>query len=295
MVIAALPKLLNVLLNICDHLTQNVVCVTGKILLTGHDLESKCEVGNALCRQNGLFRMLGCRTKCLTKTIKDMTIVGRQLDIIVSPNLTTPAWTHVLNNLQRGPDTHSATFLVYIKLSGCADIDDDLSMKDLKKRMKAKAVIPVLHFKNAAEMERARNDISICVSADMAFSEKKDSALRILHAITNTFTRIEGPTHPSFVPGKDQAVQRESPVHDCIETQVLAFSSEESNRINGKALYLFSKILNLFPLLNFPLVRSFCLTFDCPKSLLKIYICVGVCSDHYLHCNRHCHIQYNHE
>ena len=235
MVIAALPKLLNVLLNICDHLTQNVVCVTGKILLTGHDLQAKCEVGNALCRQKGLFRMLGCRTKCLTKTVKDTTIVGRQLQVMVSPNLTTPAWTAVITKLQNRPvlTCNVDTFLVYVRHQGCADVDDDFSMQDLKKRLKAKAVIEVVYYKTEGDMTRGRTDSSICFNAEMQFENKKVSATKILEEIRKKVPNITNPSAFLFIPGRNRAIQRPVPEHTSSDIKPLNFSKEESSKIIG--------------------------------------------------------------
>lgn len=203
--------------------------------MTGHDLKAKCEVANALCRQHTLFRMLGCRTRCITKTIRDITVVGRQVQVIVSPNMSTPAWAKLCSELKYRKQAN--LFIVYIKTKGLADINDEASVDEIQKKLMKPVVVSFLQNEN--DMFCGSKEETITFHNEMSLEDKRMAAERILQEVKMKLPQIEPATGDMSVQGRGKVSQKKLPNPESLEPIVpLSFSKEEQGKINGKCVSL---------------------------------------------------------
>ncbi|XP_052760022.1 uncharacterized protein LOC128202891 [Mya arenaria] len=102
------------------------------LVLVGHSLEAKCEVGNALLKTNA-FRELDCRTELEIKRFYNVTIQGENIACVVTPNLNTPGWQYVLPILRQ----FQKRVFIYVRTYGLTDVDDKKSIDLIRDQLSA--------------------------------------------------------------------------------------------------------------------------------------------------------------
>lgn len=209
---------------------------SGKLLLTGHCLESKCDVANAICKQEGLFRMLNVRLRCLTKPVKHYTVQGHLLNVVVSPNMSTPAWTSSVK-----PTEFHDGFILYVRVHGIAVVDDDASIKEIKCTFKKDPII-VDYFQGDQNTTDEAGNFPIFSS--LSFEGKCKAVNSIIKEIGKSFlgkVGRGGSSDEKQVPDRQQAMKKKV-IADHPET--IQFSSAEKKNVQGKANH-FRKICKL--------------------------------------------------
>ncbi|XP_053374012.1 uncharacterized protein LOC123531858 [Mercenaria mercenaria] len=107
------------------------------ILIVGHNLQAKCDVANAFIKQKSGFKQFNCRQNLLVKKIvgakSTQTVAGRQLHIVLTPNLNTPGWTHMNDGII---SKYTNRVFVYVKAPGLVRVNDDESIKNIKEKFR---------------------------------------------------------------------------------------------------------------------------------------------------------------
>jgi len=133
----------------------------------GHDLSAKCAVANAICKSRRLFRELNCRMKCLTKV---KIVDGIQIQIILTPNMGTPAWSEVESNVIM--NRHGEIRIIYVQTFGQSNIDDETSLERLKEIYRTYPLEIVHYFEDEKIMP------SECLRQYLTFSSEMEKYQR---------------------------------------------------------------------------------------------------------------------
>ena len=95
-----------------------------KVVIVGHDLTSKCQVGNILLGSVN-FKPMQC-SKGVVKPVKSDTVQGRLLHICMTPNLSTPRWCDVRSRYKKVMNS------VFLYVHNCQVETVDENAGDLK-------------------------------------------------------------------------------------------------------------------------------------------------------------------
>lgn len=195
---------------------------SGKLLLAGHCLESKCDVANAICKQRGLFRMLNVRVRCLTKPVKHYSVKGYLLNVVVSPNMSTPAWTSSVK-----PRDFHGGFIVYVKVHGIAVVDDKASIEKIKHTFEQDPII-VDYFQGDQMTTDEAGKFPIFSSS--AFEDKCMAVNSVIQEIGESLLgKVSG--DEKQVPDRQQAMKKKEIVE---HPGTIQFSSAETENVQGK-------------------------------------------------------------
>lgn len=102
------------------------------VIVVGHNLEAKCDVANALASQENLFRPFACKRKKVIKCRR--TVIGNNLFIVGSPDLSTPSWKHLEKDIEK----FKTKVFLYVQDNDCIDSDDVGSLDYLQTRFSDK-------------------------------------------------------------------------------------------------------------------------------------------------------------
>ncbi|XP_052819911.1 uncharacterized protein LOC128245722 [Mya arenaria] len=183
-----------------------------RLIIVGHNLESKCEIANALVKHKGSFKTLSCRTKPLVKALKNLTLLGNQASCHVTPNLNTPGWEYSVPAIK---GFNSKIFL-YVIFRGNVDVDDDSSFKYVQKTFTNPKIIPVVYCQTkliAAGLGSAYINY-LKIHGDMGFQSKCEIGERVLQKV-NEAIKTETPqwkmTSDFYIPSKTYRQPRPTP------------------------------------------------------------------------------------
>lgn len=98
------------------------------VIVIGHNQEAKCDVANALVHQKDHFRPFACRESIMVESTR--TVCGKQLFVVATPKLNTPAWTHG----EKAIEEFKLKIFLYIKDNDLVDSDDQWSFEMLNER-----------------------------------------------------------------------------------------------------------------------------------------------------------------
>ncbi|XP_060598665.1 uncharacterized protein LOC132752367 isoform X2 [Ruditapes philippinarum] len=107
------------------------------VIVVGHNLEAKCDVANALVCQEKMFQTFSCRKKIFVRSRK--TVKGKNLYIMTTPDIETPAWKHFEKEL-KSPFKFKTRVFLYVQDNDCIDSDDAGSIETLQTLFTEKVV-----------------------------------------------------------------------------------------------------------------------------------------------------------
>lgn len=174
--------------------------------------------------------------KCLGKMVKETTLSGLQIHVVLSPNLNTPAWAQAAMGMKTHPPENLV--ICYVRNSGLANINHEASIKYLRDFFEKRPVITVNYAQDEHDANMtAKKDDDLVFRADLSFERQTEAAKSILGKITETLTQPsqqvskEAYSRKEEVPGTKTVDQRPK-----LETQFshLKFTDEEMEKIQGK-------------------------------------------------------------
>jgi hypothetical protein len=181
-------------------------------MIVGHDLQTKCNVANAFIKQKNGFKQFLCRQNLLLKKIvgtKATTVAGRTLYIVLTPNLNTPAWTHMTDGILR---RYKHKVFIYVKSPGHVKVNDDKSIETIRSKF-GMPVEMITYFRNAVDAELTRPDNEY-IHAKMSFNDRTAKVNKLLSAVCKAFqSKISDVRYVYRGPdeiGPSQVVQKKS-------------------------------------------------------------------------------------
>lgn len=202
------------------------VSCLGKILIVGHDLQAKCDVANALCRQKKRFRILACRNRCLSISMKNATMAGRSIQVILSPNLDTPGWKHAIFGMNRNAKDELS--IVYVMSSSMVDINHNASMQKVEREIGNRQTIVVEYFLNNDDMVERENIVAFCKTSQ--FDNKCKAVGVVFQKINEMYSQRTENRGEFSVPGRGAYTHNR--VYDL--PKQITLSKEEEEKIKGK-------------------------------------------------------------
>lgn len=155
------------------------------IVIVGHDLQTKTKVANALIRQENGFRQFRCRRNLLVKSVVGTTattVAGKTLNIALTPNLNTPAWTHMKPGISL---RYKNKVFVYVQSPGHVNVNDDKSVETIRNTFGVTTVYMLTYFQDPKDVASANPD-NVYIHERMSFKERILQVEKILSAIGKT-------------------------------------------------------------------------------------------------------------
>lgn len=158
-------------------------------MIVGHSLQAKCDVANAFIKQNNAFKQFKCRQNLLIKRIVGNraapTVAGRPINVVLTPNLNSPGWTHLNNGIF---SRFTNKIFVYVKAPSEVNVDDDESVRNIKAKFKGCTVKVLRYFSNVTELDRSESD-NMCLYKQMPLHEKRSTLNTVLTLLGKAFRK----------------------------------------------------------------------------------------------------------
>ncbi|XP_045177045.2 uncharacterized protein LOC123537399 [Mercenaria mercenaria] len=123
------------------------------LVVVGHNLEAKCDVLNALSKKEKHFDSFAFREKIEVKS--SSTVNGKDILFVATPNLNTPAWSHLDEDLR----SFKTKIFLYVQDNDCIDSDDNGSIEMLHDRFpEATTILFVRYNVRLREEEEDEDD-----------------------------------------------------------------------------------------------------------------------------------------